>query len=113
MASLGSLRSSCVRTGSVLLISVCFLVPATAQRAELRRVPQRDLPTRIDGNSPAFWSEGQLKLFSSIGIPEMISEARDQFGPWTSQIVQGDLKEHYPVWVESAWLDSVGLLFLW
>jgi hypothetical protein len=113
MAAHRSLRSGFVYIGGVLLVSLCFLVPATAQRAELRRVPQRDLPTRIDGNSPAFWSEGQLKLFSSIGKPEMISEARDQFGPWTSQIIQGDLIEHYPVWVESAWLDSDGILFVW
>jgi hypothetical protein len=88
-------------------------MPAAAQFAELREVPRRDLPTRIDGNSPAFWYQGKLNLFSSIGIPEMISEARDQFGPWQSAPVQGNIQDRYPVWVEAAWLDAGGALFTW
>jgi hypothetical protein len=90
-----------------------FLASATAQRAELRKAPRRDLPTRIDGNSPAFWQQGKLTLFSSIGQPEMISRADDQFGPWESEIVTGSIQDHYPVWVESAWMDSDGILFAW
>lgn len=81
--------------------------------AELRQVPRRELPGRIDGNSPAFWYQGELRLFSSTGNPEMINRARDQFGPWQSEVVDLTLQEHVPVWVESAWLDSDGTLWAW
>jgi hypothetical protein len=113
MSPFGSLKRSLACVVWALLVFGWFLTPASAQHAELRRVPQRELPTSIDGNSPAFWREGKLKLFTSIGMPEMISEASDQFGPWKSEIVQGDIRDHYPVWVESAWQDSDGILFVW
>jgi hypothetical protein len=46
-------------------------------------------------------------------MPEIISQAQNQFGPWQSEIVQGTLQERYPVWVESAWMDRDGILFVW
>ena len=46
-------------------------------------------------------------------MPEMISRAGNQFGPWVSNIIEGSIQEHYPIWVESAWLDSDGVLFGW
>ena len=113
MIRLAFLRNCCAGMGGAFLLLVCLFVPAAAQNAELRRVPRRDLPTRIDGNSPAFWHDGKLTLFSSTGVPEMISEAEDQFGPWQSEIVQGTIRDHFPVWVESVWLDSDGVLFAW
>jgi hypothetical protein len=111
-------RKRCIRLASALLFPFFFLASvslpsAFAQQAELRRVPIRTLPTRIDGNSPSFWYNDKLNLFTSIGVPETISEATDQFGPWNSQIVQGSIRDHDPVWVESAWLDSDGILFAW
>jgi len=113
MDSLKFFLKRCTSVSGAILLSLFCLTTATAQHAELRRVPRRDLPTHVDGNSPAFWRDGKLTLFSSIGKPQMISRARDQFGPWTSQIVQGDLQDHYPVWVESAWQDDDGTLFAW
>ncbi len=97
----------------VLPILLLLAAPVEAQRATLREVPRRELPTHIDGNSPAFWYEGELRLFSSTGFPEMISRARDQFGPWQSELVDLTLHNHVPVWVEAAWLDSDGTLFAW
>lgn len=99
--------------GLAALLALSFLTPAWAQTASLRKVPQRDLPARADGNSPAFWRQGRLSLFTSIGSPLVLSEAPDQFGPWESRVVEGSLKDHYPVWVEAAWLDSDGVLFAW
>jgi len=113
MVSLQVFTSSPSLIIKVLLLTAWFVLPASAQQAELRRVPQRRLPTQIDGNSPAFWSDGKLKLFTSTGRPETISEARDQFGPWRSAVVEGDIQDHNPVWVESAWMDSDGILFAW
>ncbi|MBI4471341.1 MAG: hypothetical protein HY646_01655 [Acidobacteria bacterium] len=102
-----------VRILSLLLLLNVFPMPSAAQHAELRKVPRRVLPVRTDGNSPAFWHDGKLKLFSSIGVPQMISQARDQFGPWQSAVVEGSLRERSPIWVESAWMDSDGILFAW
>jgi hypothetical protein len=107
------LQNWCFQIAGAFLVSGCFLVPAMAQHADLRKVPERSLPTRIDGNSPAFWRDGKLTLFTSIGVPERISHAPNQFGPWTSEIVEGDIQDHYPVWVESAWMDADGILFAW
>src|SRR5262249_57438747 len=65
MIRLEFLRNCCARVGRAFLLLVCMFAPVAAQNAELRRVPRRDLPTRIDGNSPAFWRDGKLTLFSS------------------------------------------------
>jgi hypothetical protein len=107
------LAKCCTCAVRTLIVSLCCLLPATAQHAELRKVPRRVLPTRVDGNSPAFWRDGRLTMFTSIGMPETISWANDQFGPWQSETIEGSLLDHYPVWVESAWLDTDGVLFAW
>jgi hypothetical protein len=96
-----------------VLLILFFITPAAAQQAELRRVARRMLPARTDGNSPAFWHQGKFNLFSSIGEPQMISHARDQFGPWETYQVEGTLKDRKPVWVEAAWMDEDGILFAW
>jgi hypothetical protein len=113
MKWIGFLRSFGGRTVVVSIILLFFLTPAVAQHAELRSVPRRDLPTRVDGNSPSFWRDGQLHLFTSIGMPAMISRGQSQFGPWVSETVEGSLQDRYPAWVEAAWLDSDGILFAW
>lgn len=96
-----------------ILLSIILLAPAGAQHAELRKVPRRVLPMKTDGNSPAFWHEGRLKLFSSIGTPQMISHAPNQFGPWEGEQVEGSVRDRMPVWTESAWMDENGILFTW
>ena len=113
MDALKFIRSCYTFLAKSFLLSLVFLVPADAQQAELRRVPQRDLPMRVDGNSPSFWHDGKFTLFTSIGMPEMISQSRDQFGPWETEIIQGSIQDRYPIWVESAWMDSDGTLFAW
>ena len=104
---------SLARNGILFLLVGLVIAPSAAQHAELRKVPRRDLPTQIDGNSPSFWHEGKLNLFSSIGSPEWVSQARDQFGPWQTDTVQGSMLERGKIWVESAWMDSDGILFAW
>lgn len=86
---------------------------AFGQSVYLRPAPQAQLPTHIDGNSPAFWSDGTLNLFSSTGDPEMISEAPGQFGPWSSSQVDVSQQQHFPLWIEAAWRDSDGTVFGW
>lgn len=87
--------------------------PALAQHAVVRPAVRNTLPTRIDGNSPAFWRDGRLFLFSSTGNPEMLSESsNDQFGGWRSEIVTVH-GQHIPLWIESAWQAEDGILFVW
>lgn len=90
-----------------------FLAPVYGQRAQLRPASQHTLPMQIDGNSPAFWTDGQLQLFNSTGNPQSISTAPDQFGPWHHQLVDVTLQRNIPVWVEAAWRDTDGTVFAW
>src|SRR5262245_59184799 len=78
----------------------------------LRPAPRIDLPEVIDGNSAAFWSEGQMNLFHSTGTPS-ISRGPGQASLWLTQPVQFDAPNHSPVWFEAAWQDDDGTLFLW
>ncbi|MFN0164847.1 MAG: hypothetical protein ACKV22_00325 [Bryobacteraceae bacterium] len=76
-------------------------------------VDKVELPTHIDGNSPAFWTAEGLNLFSSTGDPEMISVGPSQFGPWKSQTVTATDRQHYPLWIEAAYKDADGVLLGW
>ncbi len=82
------------------------------QSASLRPAPRVELPPVIDGNSAAFWSDGQLNLFHSTGVPS-ISRGTDQFSLYSTDPVQFDGAEHRPIWFEAAWRDDDGTLFLW
>lgn len=84
-----------------------------AQEANLRRVREVSFPTQTDGNSPAFWSDGRLHLFTSIGFPLRISEADSQFDEWeTHRVDIRDLRGK-SIWVESAWVDNDETVFGW
>ena len=78
----------------------------------LRPAPRVDLPPVIDGNSAAFWSNGQMSLFHSTGVPA-ISRGPDQFSLGSTEGVQFDNPGHQPVWFEAVWQDDDGTLFLW
>lgn len=84
-----------------------------AQEARLRRADEVRFPTQTDGNSPSFWFNDRLHLFTSIGWPLRLSEADDQFGEWQSRKV--DVRELHSkaIWVEAAWVDVDGTLFGW
>jgi hypothetical protein len=72
-----------------------------------------ELPTHIDGNSSAYWTEEGLRLFTSIGQPLMTSLGPNQFGPWESEPVNVDQQEHIPLWMEAAHRDEDGTVFGW
>lgn len=82
-----------------------------AQSASLRLVPRVELPPVIDGNSAAFWADGQMYLFHSTGVPH-ISSGPDQFHLGNTRKVNFDSTEHSPVWFEAVWRDTDGTLFL-
>ena len=64
------------RTCIAVLMLTIFLVPAKAQHAELRAVPRRDLPTRVDGNANcARVSQGLAARRLKDGSSEPVIEA--------------------------------------
>lgn len=96
-----------------LLLAALGSGPARAQEARLIPAEEVVLPGPTDGNCPAFWWDGQLRLFTSIGSPQRISEAESQFGPWESRRVQTGELRGKAIWIESVWLDDDGTLFGW
>ena len=88
------------------------MVCGHAQTISLRPASTVELPPVIDGNSAAFWSNGEFNLFHSTGVPS-ISRGPDQFSLWYTGPVQFDSAAHSPVWFEAAWRDDDGTLFLW
>ena len=71
------------------------------------------LPTQTDGNTPAFWFDGKLRLFSSIGRPLKISEWDDSASAWQTMNVEMPGLVDLAIWVESAWVDPDGAVFGW
>lgn len=85
----------------------------SAQDATLRPAPEIALPSPNDGNSAAFWWDGEFRLFTSIGWPLRLSRAEDQFGPWQTQRVGTREFRDRTLWVEAAWVDPDGTVFGW
>jgi hypothetical protein len=96
-------------------IFVCLLAAAPlslAQRAEIRSAPTRKMPAQVDSNSPAFWRDGAVHLFNSIGSSVM-SQGNDQFSLAAPQSVHVTSDTHFPMWIEAVWQDSDGTLYAW
>lgn len=97
----------------VLLFTCAALADARAQQATLRDAPAVFMPGEIDGNSPSFWYQDRLRLFTSIGRPIRINEADSQFGEWASADAEvGDMRD-LAIWIEAAWVDDNGVVLGW
>jgi len=96
-----------------LLIALLAGSRATAQVARLRGADRVSFPTLTDGNTPTFWLDGRLHLFSSIGRPLQISEwSNDAVGWTTANVDVGSLSDK-AIWMEAAWVDSDRTVFGW
>jgi hypothetical protein len=95
------------------ILAVLFILnlPSLPQSATLTLAPRVELPPVIDGNSAAFWADGQMYLFHSTGVPH-ISSGPDQFHLSNTRKVEFDSPDHNPVWFEAVWRDDDGTLFL-
>lgn len=94
------------------LLAVFVAGPVWAQSFELRPVEPNSLPALVDSNTPAFWRDGGLSIFSSTGEP-LINTGPDQFSLGYPMFVDSDGSRPSPLWIEAAWQDSDGALFLW
>ena len=83
-----------------------------AQEARVRAASEVAMPLPVDSNSPAFWREGRLQWFGSHGRP-WLSEAKDQFGPWTTRELDFAPLNPWPHWLESVWQEDNGVLWGW
>jgi hypothetical protein len=79
---------------------------------QVRNATPEYLPAPVDSNSPAYWVDGQLHLLTSTGMI-LLSRGSNQFSLEETEDVDLNRQDHLPVWVEAAWMDPDGTLFLW
>ncbi len=66
----------------------------------------------VDGNSPAFWNKGWLRVFTSDGRPiSMTGRELDRLRVTPPPIVTPS--GHFPLWIESVWRDPDGTVYGW
>ncbi len=100
-----------MKAGAIAVL--CLAAPCVAQHARVRVVPNIDMPAQVDSNSPALWKGGKLQLFNSTGNGPVRSVGADQFNLANAAGVVMIRQNPWPMWIESAWLDTNGNIFAW
>ena len=93
----------------------CFLYAPTifAQVSlDVRPAEPIEFPVVIDSNSPTFWRDGKLHLYSSAGEP-MLHTFGANFQHLSTEPVILNRRDHLPMWIESVWQDSDGAVYAW
>ncbi len=85
-----------------------------AQRAELRSAPALALPAATDSNSPAFWQDRELVVYSSTGDGPVFSAGPNKSRLHVSMPVVLGQSIHRPYWIEAVWRDEEdGTVYGW
>lgn len=102
------------RLRAALLLATCFFAAPLvwAQRAELRPATPIRLPGTSDSNSPVVRRFGRFTIFQSYSLP-LIVEGASQISPLRARPVLLNSFAHYPLWIESTWMDEDGTLYAW
>lgn len=95
-----------------LALLLAAAAAAFGQSVQIRPADLAQIPLLIDSNSAVFWYYGQLRIFSSAGNP-MISYTDPQTNVLLTRAVMIDRNDHFPMWIESVWLDTDGALYAW
>lgn len=95
------------------MLTVLGCAAAPAQVAQLRPATELSLPNSPDGNSPSFWRDGRLHVFTSIGGPPQLSVWDPEFNAWKTDLIDLTTLTGKPVWIEAAWVDDDGTVFGW
>ena len=66
----------------------------------------------VDGNSPGVWVDGTLRVYTSTGDPLAMS-GPDLFSLSQIEPPLVSPRDHYPIWIESAWRDDDGTIYAW
>jgi hypothetical protein len=97
-----------------LLILCALLQRAAGQTVTIREASPTGMPVLVDSNSPLFWREGRLSVFTSIGDPLLFNVAdQDEIERGSPGRIATDTQAHYPMWIESVWQDDDGTLYAW
>ena len=97
----------------VLVLALAAVTIVQGQIAYLRPAPPLTLPAPVvDGNSPGFWQDGRLRVYTSTGVPISMSGA-DLFGLQESSPPVVEPADHYPLWIEAVWPDDDGTVYAW
>jgi hypothetical protein len=103
-----------MKSAAIIPAVICaLLMPAAAQRVEVRPASTTAFPSETDSNSPAFWSDGQLVIYNSTGGGPMRSTGLNQRQLSEPQPVVLHSSSHKPYWIESTWVDQDGSVFAW
>lgn len=97
------------------LVPACCFVTAVLHGQSIRIHPTSTAayPVPIvDGNSPSAWVDGTLHVYTSTGDPLAMTGA-DLFSLHQSASPVVSPREHYPIWIESAWRDEDGTIYAW
>jgi hypothetical protein len=85
---------------------------AWSQGVEVRPVDRWLQPLVIDSNAPSFWRNGELVIYSSVGVP-MMSVGNSQFDIGPAVTVNIPNRTRFPMWIESVWQDANGVVYGW
>jgi hypothetical protein len=96
----------------VLAVCLGLAVAALAQQARVIPAPPNYMPGGVDSNSPAFWVDGEFRLFNSTGFP-LLSVGSSQFQVESTEWIESAYLDHAPIWIEATWTDPDGIVFAW
>jgi hypothetical protein len=84
------------------------------QSVVLRPAVPAGMPVLVDSNSPLYWRNGELHVFTSTGTP-LVTSIEDQrhIEVGVPQEIGVQPAAHLPMWIESAWQDDDGALYAW
>jgi hypothetical protein len=96
---------------AILFLLTAALAPA--QVVIVQPTYEIRMPARtVDGNSPAFWEDGVMRVYTSTGIPISMS-GTSVFDLWLDGAPAVQPASHYPLWIEAVWRDEDGRVYAW
>jgi hypothetical protein len=95
---------------TIVLLSAAY---APSQIVIVQPTYEIRMPTpTVDGNSPAFWEDGVIRVYTSTGIPISMKGASifDLLRDGEPAVYPAS---HYPLWIEAVWRDDDGRVYAW
>jgi hypothetical protein len=102
-----------VRKATLLVLVLLPVLPG--QQVFIRPAAPVGMPVLVDSNSPMFWRDSELHVFTSTGTP-LVASVENQDHLETGLPEEVRLRpdySHFPMWIESVWQDEDGTLYAW
>jgi hypothetical protein len=98
---------------AIFFLTICFAAALAGQSIRITATTSSAYPLPIiDGNSPGVWVDGALRVYTSTGDP-LAMTGPDIFNLRQSANPVVTPRDHYPIWIESAWRDNDGTIYAW